>query len=233
MASVRIKTGPIVLGLCLVFTQSAAPYIYPLSEESVREAYFLGRTTDLEKLAKFLGQYVYHFPRGPLFTLESLGIGGCHESEAHYRLFSFGVRVATGGGRGGAAADFTGDSIPGSGNNDPAQHARAGSDHSALGCGCYAAGQSALLRGPDAGRGRQRGDQLCLRLADSEWSRPGQFFLRVIALSRCGGLDQHERAAQSAGTHSPERCGLRAVAWGNRACGAARASRAAGCRPGR
>src|SRR5712692_8391454 len=62
MASVRIKTGPIVLGLCLVFTQSAAPYIYPLSEESVREAYFLGRTTDLEKLAKFLGQYVYHFP---------------------------------------------------------------------------------------------------------------------------------------------------------------------------
>jgi hypothetical protein len=35
----------------------------PLSEESVREAYFLGRSTDSEKLNRFLEQYVRH-PKG-------------------------------------------------------------------------------------------------------------------------------------------------------------------------
>lgn len=61
-SSLGIQMGTIALSVCAVAAQSAAAYVYPLSEESVREAYFLGRSTDGEKLAKFLGQYVRHFP---------------------------------------------------------------------------------------------------------------------------------------------------------------------------
>ena len=36
-------------------------YMYPLSEESIREAYFFGRSTDRGKVAEFLGQYIRRF----------------------------------------------------------------------------------------------------------------------------------------------------------------------------
>jgi len=49
------------LSLCAVAGQGASAYVHRLDEHSVREAYFLGRTTDAEKLTKFLGQYVRRF----------------------------------------------------------------------------------------------------------------------------------------------------------------------------
>lgn len=60
-SSLGIQVGSIALSLCVVAAQSAAAYEYPLGERSVREAYFLGRSTDGEKVAKFLGQYVRRF----------------------------------------------------------------------------------------------------------------------------------------------------------------------------
>ena len=62
-SSLGIQMGTIALSVCAVAAQSAAAYVYPLSEESVREAYFLGRSTDAEKLTKFLEQYVRRFRR--------------------------------------------------------------------------------------------------------------------------------------------------------------------------
>jgi len=52
-------------------SQNAVAFDYPLQEEQVREAYFLGRTTDGEKLADFYKQYVHYFPfpaRGPYYS---------------------------------------------------------------------------------------------------------------------------------------------------------------------
>ena len=44
--------------LCLIAPRNAIAFIYPLQPESVREAYFFGRSTDREKVATFLGQYM-------------------------------------------------------------------------------------------------------------------------------------------------------------------------------
>ncbi len=54
----RIQIVARALLLGVLVAQSAIAFIYPLQPESVREAYFLGRSTDGEKLAKFLGQVV-------------------------------------------------------------------------------------------------------------------------------------------------------------------------------
>jgi len=52
-------------------SQNAAAFSYPLQEEQVREAYFLGRTTNGRKLTDFYKRYVRFFPfpaRGPYFS---------------------------------------------------------------------------------------------------------------------------------------------------------------------
>jgi len=52
-------------------SQNAVAFNYPLQEEQVREAYFLGRTTDGEKLKDFYKQYVHYFSfpaRGPFYS---------------------------------------------------------------------------------------------------------------------------------------------------------------------
>jgi hypothetical protein len=48
----------VVVMVCLVASLSAIAFVYPLQPESVREAYFFGRSTDREKVATFLGQYM-------------------------------------------------------------------------------------------------------------------------------------------------------------------------------
>jgi hypothetical protein len=69
MASIlTARMGKTVLGLCLVAAPTAAAYVYPISDESVREAYFFGRSTQGEKVTNFLGQYLRRFPlanKGP------------------------------------------------------------------------------------------------------------------------------------------------------------------------
>jgi hypothetical protein len=50
-----------VLMLCSMASQRAIALIYPLQPESVREAYFFGRSTDRPKVAEFLGQYEQRF----------------------------------------------------------------------------------------------------------------------------------------------------------------------------
>jgi hypothetical protein len=60
--------GAIALSLFIVVTQGAAAYMHPLSEESVREAYFLGHTTNATKRTTFFERYTRHFPlpvKGP------------------------------------------------------------------------------------------------------------------------------------------------------------------------
>jgi hypothetical protein len=54
----------VVVMVCLVASLSAIAFVYPLQPESVREAYFFGRSTDREKVATFLGQYMYRFQPG-------------------------------------------------------------------------------------------------------------------------------------------------------------------------
>jgi hypothetical protein len=52
-------------------SQNAVAFNYPLQEEQVREAYFLGRTTDGEKLKDFYKQYVHYFSfpaRSPYYS---------------------------------------------------------------------------------------------------------------------------------------------------------------------
>lgn len=48
-----------ILSLCVA--QSAAAFVYPLSEEAIREAYFFGRSTDRQKVVEFLRQYTRRF----------------------------------------------------------------------------------------------------------------------------------------------------------------------------
>jgi len=55
---------PVAVILCLIAPLSAIAFIYPLQPESVREAYFFGRSTDREKIATFLGQYTCRFQPG-------------------------------------------------------------------------------------------------------------------------------------------------------------------------
>lgn len=47
--------------LCLFAPQVTTAYVYPLGQESVREAYFFGRSSDRGKVAEFLGQYMRTF----------------------------------------------------------------------------------------------------------------------------------------------------------------------------
>jgi hypothetical protein len=54
--------GALGLSLCFLASQNAVAFNYPLQDEHVREAYFLGRTTNNEKLTDFYKQYVHDFP---------------------------------------------------------------------------------------------------------------------------------------------------------------------------
>src|SRR5260370_3087256 len=70
-AGLRIRIGAFALGLYFLASQNAIAFNYPLQEEHVREAYFLGRTTNNEKLIDFYKQYVRYFPfpaRGPYYS---------------------------------------------------------------------------------------------------------------------------------------------------------------------
>jgi hypothetical protein len=70
-AGLRIRIGVFTLGLSLLASQNVMAFTYPLQGEYVREAYFLGRTTDGKKLADFYKPYVHGFPypaRGPYFS---------------------------------------------------------------------------------------------------------------------------------------------------------------------
>jgi hypothetical protein len=51
----------VALVLSSIASRSASAFIYPLQPESVREAYFFGRSTDRVKVAEFLGQYMRRF----------------------------------------------------------------------------------------------------------------------------------------------------------------------------
>jgi hypothetical protein len=57
-----IRIGTLGLSLVFLASQNAMAFTYPLQEEHVREAYFLGRTTNNEKLIDFYKQYVHDFP---------------------------------------------------------------------------------------------------------------------------------------------------------------------------
>jgi hypothetical protein len=70
-ADLRIRIGALGLVLCFLASQDAIAFKYPLQAEQVREAYFLGRTTDNEKFTEFYKQYVRYFPfpaRGSYFS---------------------------------------------------------------------------------------------------------------------------------------------------------------------
>jgi hypothetical protein len=70
-ASLRIRIGAFALGLCFLAPQHVSAFAYPLQAEYVREAYFLGRTTDGKKFKDFYEQYVRYFPfpsRSPYFS---------------------------------------------------------------------------------------------------------------------------------------------------------------------
>ncbi len=65
--SVRVF-GAALLITALTLANSARGLSYPLSSDEIREAYYLGRSTDGSKLAKFFGKYVHKFPypaKGP------------------------------------------------------------------------------------------------------------------------------------------------------------------------
>ncbi len=65
---IEIKIVIVVLTACVVSAQSATAFDYPLQQAQVREAYFLGRTTDTQRLLGFLHQYARHLQipeRGP------------------------------------------------------------------------------------------------------------------------------------------------------------------------
>jgi hypothetical protein len=58
----RIRIGALGVSLCFWAPQNALAFTYPLQDEHIREAYFLGRTTNDEKLTDFYKQYVRYFP---------------------------------------------------------------------------------------------------------------------------------------------------------------------------
>lgn len=55
------RGGGSLLGLCLLLPHCASGYLYPLSDESVREAYFLGKSTERAKVIGFLAAYTHRF----------------------------------------------------------------------------------------------------------------------------------------------------------------------------
>ncbi len=50
-----------VLGICILLSQNAFAFNDPLQPEEVREAYYLGQTSNHEELADFLNQYEHDF----------------------------------------------------------------------------------------------------------------------------------------------------------------------------
>jgi hypothetical protein len=78
--SVRIRAyAP---GLCLLLSQSAFAFDYPLPPDEVREAYYLGQTSDREKLADFYKPYVHEFPypdEHPIAYAESIEFRTAYE----------------------------------------------------------------------------------------------------------------------------------------------------------
>jgi hypothetical protein len=65
----RVKT--LAFCLCFLAPQNAGAFDYPLQDQQVREAYFLGRTTDAEKLIDFYKPYVQYFAfpaHGPYYS---------------------------------------------------------------------------------------------------------------------------------------------------------------------
>ena len=63
MRTVKSRRYVVGIVLCAFLTQTAGAFEYPLQPESIREAYFLGRTTDTTKLTDFLNNYVHQFSR--------------------------------------------------------------------------------------------------------------------------------------------------------------------------
>jgi hypothetical protein len=57
--AVANRVGALVL--CLFVPKDTIAYLCPLSDESVREAYFFGRSTDRARVTEFLGQYMRNF----------------------------------------------------------------------------------------------------------------------------------------------------------------------------
>jgi hypothetical protein len=62
------RMGTSLIALWLSAAIPAGAFSYPLSPEQVREAYFLGRSTDDEKVVRFIEPYVHRLPypkKGP------------------------------------------------------------------------------------------------------------------------------------------------------------------------
>jgi hypothetical protein len=62
----KVLVSGLALGLCALMPDGAGAFAYQLSEEAVRDAYFLGQ--NVQKAAPFLRQYVRRFPapkKGP------------------------------------------------------------------------------------------------------------------------------------------------------------------------
>jgi hypothetical protein len=51
----------VALHLCLFWPVVSIAFVYPLNDAQIREAYFLGRTTDSVKLVGFFRKYTHHF----------------------------------------------------------------------------------------------------------------------------------------------------------------------------
>jgi hypothetical protein len=63
--NLAVRVGAAVLALSVLATPAAQAFLYPLTTMQVRDAYFLGRTTDNSKLIKFFDRYIHHFPYPP------------------------------------------------------------------------------------------------------------------------------------------------------------------------
>lgn len=62
MNSRKAKYIAIALHLCFFGPGLSFAFLCPLNDAQVREAYFLGRSTDTTKLAEFFEKYTRHFP---------------------------------------------------------------------------------------------------------------------------------------------------------------------------
>jgi hypothetical protein len=74
MAQLR-RTLACALGLCLLIAQGAYAFEYPVLPDDVRQAYYLGQTSDRQKLANFYNSYIHRFPypaSHPLVYVESV-----------------------------------------------------------------------------------------------------------------------------------------------------------------
>ncbi len=63
------------LGICLLISQGVYAFEYPVLPDDVRAAYYLGQSSDRQKLSAFYTQYVHHFSypaSNPLAYVESV-----------------------------------------------------------------------------------------------------------------------------------------------------------------